>query len=668
MAYTALTSRRISAGTVVTSSYGAATDARNYGPGVNGGVMGWFTAKASSTNVEILELYKETGQSLSLYSDFITNIPTQSGVRIIRPAGIPGEPSWQGHNRTPLTGVGFSTTATTDTAGIYLNAPNIHIYDLIIDSPSLKMGIFMYTTALGATNIVGNIIRRTGATPNGISHTGVRISSMSTTSTTLRVVNNIIIGFYHGVAGTSGRTDNVIYNNTMLNLVSAPFVYDSIAANAKQLIANIYNNTWYNCPVASTYHPSAVVVSNVALNSTTDFVDHSNQDYGISATASEVINQGVNMSSDATFAFDDDINNDLRPATWDIGADEYVITMANLNFSFARNIEGFMDVIAARDVSGFVDLSFARNIGDVFTEITFTLARNISGFIDAVFARDVLGFVDLSFSRHIYGTVAGYSNFTPYFRDNIFKAVFGVASYSPPNLYLGLSTTDPLSDGSGITEPSGGGYGRVHVSAWGTPYNGIVANSTAVRMPKASGNWGVIPYIFWSDAPSGGNVIAVGRLFDPLAINGTPEDSLWTVFQVGSLKMGLGDDIFYAFANNLLNSITDRTAIPTGDISYGLLLSRPNVNGTYSEVAAAGYSRVTHNDIELVGSVYTNPTSINFPVVTSGNNWGTVTNHIIFIGNSPLAFGVTNNVVVDNSTYGVTGFRIPANTIVIEVV
>lgn len=669
MAYTDITSRKIPNGTIIISSYGAAVDAMDYGPGVNGGLAGWFTAKASSTNIEILEVYKETGQSLSLYNDYITSsTPTQSGIRIIRPAGIPGEASWQGHNATPLSGVGFSTSATSDTAGFYINQPNIHIYDLIVDGPNLKTGIFVYSTVPGNVNLVGNIVRRTGSTPTHINHSGIRVSMMSNTYTSVKIVNNTIVGFYHAISGLTSVPNNVIYNNTYINIINAPLIYDSNASNGKQFLARIYNNTWYNCPVASTYHPSSVLSNNVALSSTSDMVDYAGQNYTLSATASEVIDQATNLSSDAIFPFDDDIKNLQRPALWDIGSHEYIILMSYLDLTFAIDIEGFVDFVMARDVNGFMDLVFGRNIGDVFTEVTFELARNISGFTDMAFSRDILGFIDLVFSRHIYGAVVGYSNFTPYFRDNIFGTVFGLSSYSPPSLYLGLSTTDPLSDGSGITEPVGGGYSRVIVSSWGTPYNGIVSNNSAVRMPKASGNWGTISYIFWADASSGGNVVAVGRLFDPLVVNGSQETGLWVTFQTDSLKIGIGDDIFYEFSNDLLYSITSGSPIPTGDISYGLLLATPNVNGTYSEVTASGYSRVVYNDIEFVNSVYTNTTHIDFPLVTSGNNWGTITHHLLLVDDTPLVFGAMNNPVIDYATYGVTGFRISANTIVVEVI
>lgn len=664
MAYTPLTSRKIPAGTVVVSTYGAAIDARNYGPGVNGGLMGWFTAKASSTNVEKLEVYRETGQTLSMYADYIQNIPAQSGPRIICPAGIPGESSWQGHNGTPLSGVGFTTGSTPNaTAGLFIDKTNVRIFDLIVDGPSGKRAVYIMSSDTGEVHIIGNILRRTGTTPTGPAQSG--IGMYETVGTSIKIVNNIIVGFYYGCTGTLQTANSVVYNNTFINIVHSGIAYDSNIANGLVFEAYCYNNKFYNCGQASTYYPGRSG-SNVTLNAASDLANYAGSDYHLSATASEAIGTGTNLSADTRFAFDDDNDHELRGTTWDVGSDKYTLVTTNLDFTFARNLPGVIDFTFARDLPGYIDFEFARNIGDVLTDLTFTFARDIPGFIDLTFDRDVPGVIDFTFARHIYGTLAGYSNFTPYFKEKIFKHIFGITSYQTPDLYLGLSTTDPLEDGSGITEPVGGNYSRPLVSAWGTPVNGVVSNNAAIRMPKATGDWDTIPYIFWSDAPVGGNVLAVGRLFTPLDVPGTADRGLWTIFQTGSLKIGMGGNMFPGFVNSLLQSLVTGSELISGDISYGLL-NVVNQDGTYSEFTATGYNRVIRNNMEFFDSIYINNSSIDFPTCLSGHDWGIATNYIMFISNIPFSYGILNNVVINNAIYGSTGFKIQANTIVIEV-
>lgn len=95
------------------------------------------------------------------------------------------------------------------------------------------------------------------------------------------------------------------------------------------------------------------------------------------------------------------------------------------------------------------------------------------------------------------------------------------------NTYVGLSTADPLDDGSGIAEPAGGSYARVAVSratgSWDAPANQAgaqkTANTGAVTFAAPTGNWGTITHFFVSDASSGGNMLMSGALTTPRTIN-----------------------------------------------------------------------------------------------------------------------------------------------------
>lgn len=91
--------------------------------------------------------------------------------------------------------------------------------------------------------------------------------------------------------------------------------------------------------------------------------------------------------------------------------------------------------------------------------------------------------------------------------DHIFNA-----AYTPPaTVYLGLSTADPLDDGSGLAEPSGNGYARKAITL-GAAASRQVAQSGAVNFDQATGSWGTISHWALFDAVSGGNMLAHGAL------------------------------------------------------------------------------------------------------------------------------------------------------------
>jgi len=62
-----------------------------------------------------------------------------------------------------------------------------------------------------------------------------------------------------------------------------------------------------------------------------------------------------------------------------------------------------------------------------------------------------------------------------------------------PVLWVGLSTTSPGEDGSGATEPSGGGYVRMLVGDV-TIVDNTFTNDDAIVFPQSGADWGTIAY------------------------------------------------------------------------------------------------------------------------------------------------------------------------------
>jgi hypothetical protein len=95
--------------------------------------------------------------------------------------------------------------------------------------------------------------------------------------------------------------------------------------------------------------------------------------------------------------------------------------------------------------------------------------------------------------------------------DNLF------GSGTPASFSLAASTTEPQENGSGITEPSGGGYARVSITNNtanfpNAPLGGPKTNGADFTFPTANGSWGTLgwwvlydgatPVIFGTLTPS----------------------------------------------------------------------------------------------------------------------------------------------------------------------
>ena len=64
----------------------------------------------------------------------------------------------------------------------------------------------------------------------------------------------------------------------------------------------------------------------------------------------------------------------------------------------------------------------------------------------------------------------------------------------PKTYYIGLSTSAPAINGTGVNEPStDAGYARVKLSSLGEPVDGVVTNSQAINFNESTASWGTIP-------------------------------------------------------------------------------------------------------------------------------------------------------------------------------
>ena len=134
---------------------------------------------------------------------------------------------------------------------------------------------------------------------------------------------------------------------------------------------------------------------------------------------------------------------------------------------------------------------------------------------------------------------------THYFANKILPLLCGKASSltSASSIYVGLSTSAPLADGTNVTEPVGNGYARVLLGnasqeltqKMGTVANGHVENDEIIYFPEATGSWGTITHFCIFDRDSGGNLLAFGALSTPIQ----PVANTIPIIRVGELNLSL---------------------------------------------------------------------------------------------------------------------------------
>ena len=127
-----------------------------------------------------------------------------------------------------------------------------------------------------------------------------------------------------------------------------------------------------------------------------------------------------------------------------------------------------------------------------------------------------------------------------YAANKILDRGFGTTAWTPPaTFYFGLSTTAPSSDGTNVTEPSGGSYARIGVTNNKTNFAVASAaaldNLTAITFVESSGSWGTITYVVIYDALTSGNLL----YYDALSPSKTIQTATTVLFAIGSVTISM---------------------------------------------------------------------------------------------------------------------------------
>ncbi len=184
--------------------------------------------------------------------------------------------------------------------------------------------------------VVGNIIRGIATAPFGSEPpNGIRIQywNLGSIASKYHISNNIIYGFYDGATDSSGilvvgKGSVNIANNTVHN--SSNGVTRLYNGSSTVLANNIVSSSTvgysgiFSASSTSNISDHADAPGQNQLNSTVvQFSDSLNEDFHLAAS-STARNSGADLSADANYAFNADIDGHSRgnQGAWDIGADE----------------------------------------------------------------------------------------------------------------------------------------------------------------------------------------------------------------------------------------------------------------------------------------------------------------------------------------------------------
>ncbi len=81
----------------------------------------------------------------------------------------------------------------------------------------------------------------------------------------------------------------------------------------------------------------------------------------------------------------------------------------------------------------------------------------------------------------------------------------------PSPLFIGLSSTTPNANGTGVTEPVGNGYARESLTM-GASSGGVRENTNAVQFAAVGGDWGNMSHSVFYTAITGGTPIGFDDL------------------------------------------------------------------------------------------------------------------------------------------------------------
>lgn len=203
---------------------------------------------------------------------------------------------------------------------------------------------------------------------------------------------------------------------------------------------------------------------------------------------------------------------------------------------------------------------------------------------------------------------------TDTWKSAILRHRFNVISSVTSNIYIGLSSDEPLEDGSGVSEPpTSKGYARIKTNEGsGTSWEFVdlatgstVQNAVEIEFPRSNTPWGTIQYATLHSAKSGGTLFAFGEFGSSVAVDSYD----YFRFNVGDLLIQEGS--YVKTYEDVAAGVSSKTN--TGDSVH---------LGKYYIEVAAGISSKTKYYVTLTGGGFdfTDSGGFNFDD-DGGFNW-----------------------------------------------
>jgi len=199
--------------------------------------------------------------------------------------------------------------------------------------------------------------------------------------------------------------------------------------------------------------------------------------------------------------------------------------------------------------------------------------------------------------------------------------VFGVAYSVPANIYIALSTADPLDTGAGISEPSGNGYARKVHNSWDAAAARLTENTGVITFAQASGAWGLITHYAIFDAITGGNFLGHGSL----AVSKDVVDGNTPSIADGEIEVSFNTGAISTYlANALLDHVFKVAPYTQPTIHVALSTANPTDDGSGLAEPTNGYARKAHATWDVAAAGATENTgAITF--ATPSGTWGLIT-------------------------------------------
>jgi len=185
----------------------------------------------------------------------------------------------------------------------------------------------------------------------------------------------------------------------------------------------------------------------------------------------------------------------------------------------------------------------------------------------------------------------------------------------PTNIYIALSTADPLDDGSGIAEPVANNYARKVMNTWNASASRVIKNNGVITFNTASGDWGLITHYAIFDAITAGNMLAHGSLSASKdVVNGNIPSIATTEIEVsvttGGFSTHLSDEMLdHTFKVGSYTQPSIFVALSTSIPTDTGNVTEPSPPNNYAREACAGWDAAAVGATENTGVITFNTPS-----------------------------------------------------------